>query len=90
MAGPAAKLKTRSVGWEVVAARSWRVVAEQAIEMGLNLRGRKRDGVRWVVMEVGVLERGLVGVLRRRPWGVVADIAMVAVAVVEEEEGKKI
>lgn len=69
MAGPAAKLKTRS--WEngVAAGRSWSwFLVEQVIEMGL--------GVNWVLVEVDLKIWGL-GFLRKRDWEMAADIAIV-------------
>lgn len=74
MAGPAAKLKTRS--WDWGNGRSWIWVwvwdvAAHLIEMGLVVRLR----FRWVVvvvLKLGFLRKGRVGFLRRRVLGEVA------------------
>lgn len=79
MAGPAAKLKTRSEEWVWVWgwAWAWWVVAEHLIEMGLKVGLVRREMVE-VSGVMGLLRKGLLVWGRRWVCGeVVIDAAMV-------------
>lgn len=82
MAGPAAKLKTRS---EKVEGGVWRGVvvveaaAEQEMDIDLYVVVKVVMGWRWVVGKVADLRVWWVVLsLRRKDWVVAADIAMAA------------